>query len=183
MKRAVRAVLLDRDGVINEDSPEYIKSAAEWVPIEGSLAAIARLSTAGIPVGVCTNQAGIARGKFTHADLAEMHQKMFQALAAESGACSIVRYSAHHPDAGSRCRKPKPGMLIDVARCLGVPLSACWFVGDSYKDLLAAQAAGCQPVLVQTGNGERTLADGGLPEGTLIFNNLAHAVEELLRSA
>ncbi len=154
---SVAFVILDRDGVINHDSPDYIKSAAEWQPIPGSLEAIALLTKAGIPVFVATNQAGIARGKLDEAALAAIHEKMQEAVATAGGEIRDIMYCPHHPDDRCRCRKPKPGMLLDLAERHGLDLAGQPFVGDSLKDIRAAEGAGCKPVLVRTGNGEETL--------------------------
>ncbi len=174
------AVLLDRDGVINEDSPEYIKNAEEWHPIPGSLEAIAYLNSLGIPVAVCTNQAGIARGKFDHRALSGIHSQMLRSVDAAGGQVRIIRYCPHHPRDACRCRKPSPVMILDVCRYLGITPEGCWFIGDSAKDLQAAKAAGCRAILVRTGNGSNTershrnLADA-------VHNNLMDAVQTLSR--
>ncbi len=154
-----RLILLDRDGVINEDSPDYIKSAGEWRPIPGSLEAIARLRNEGRLVGVCTNQAGIGRGILSATALNEIHDAMHDALRAHDSDLSAVTFCPHHPDDGCRCRKPAPGMLLKLMQGLQIPANATCFVGDSMTDLLAAQQAGVQPILVRTGNGESTEAE------------------------
>lgn len=175
-----RAVLLDRDGVINEDSPEYVKSAEEWLAIPGSLEAIAHLTALGIPVAVCTNQAGIGRGKFDQRALSGIHARMLQQVAAAGGSVRIVRFCPHHPRDACRCRKPSPGMINDVCRTIGVEASSCWFVGDSSKDLQAAKAAGCHAVLVRTGNGRNTeLTHAELVDA--VYDNLMDAVLTLSR--
>lgn len=166
-----RVVILDRDGVINADSPDYIKSADEWLPIPGSLDAIARLHKHGIRVFVATNQAGIARGKLSADDLDQIHRKMEQAVAAAGGALEHIEFCPHHPDDGCRCRKPGPGMLEAIASRAGVSLKDQYFVGDSLKDIGAAEAAGCQPVLVLTGNGEHTRMQR--PDLDRVFDDLA----------
>ncbi len=173
--RLPRAVLLDRDGVINEDSPEYIKSASEWRPVPGSLDAIARLTAMGVPVAVCTNQAGIARGKFDHAALSGIHARMLQHVTAAGGSVRIIRYCAHHPQDNCRCRKPATGMIEDVCRAINTSPGDCWFVGDSSKDLRAARTAGCRAILVRTGNGLDTEREhGNLADA--VYDNLMHAV-------
>ena len=172
------AVLLDRDGVINEDSPHYTRNAEEWLPVPGSIEAIAALSAAGVRIGVCTNQTGIRRGYFGHQELAEMHRKMFGLCARHGGRISLLRYCTHMADDGCRCRKPAPGMLLDVCSTLGVAPSDCWFVGDSAKDLQAARSLGCQSVLVRTGKGRATeLNSAELADA--IYDNLADAVRAL----
>lgn len=149
-------VILDRDGVINEDSPDYIKSPEEWRPIDGSMEAIALLTSHQIQVFVATNQAGIARGKLTEESLLAIHQKMMREVESSGGVIVDLRYCPHHPSANCVCRKPKPGMLMDLAESYALTLSEGDYVGDSLKDLRAAEAAKCRGVLVLTGNGEET---------------------------
>ncbi|KRW60996.1 D-glycero-beta-D-manno-heptose 1,7-bisphosphate 7-phosphatase [Pseudomonas sp. TTU2014-080ASC] len=175
----MKLLILDRDGVINHDSDDYIKSLDEWIPIEGSIEAIARLSKAGWTVAVATNQSGIARGYYPLSTLEAMHQRLRDLVAEEGGDVGLIVYCPHGPDDGCNCRKPKPGMLEQIAAHYGVQLEGVWFVGDSSGDIKAAQAAACQPVLVKTGKGERTLAKP-LPAGTLIFDDLASAADHLL---
>lgn len=150
-------VILDRDGVINEDSPDYIKTPDEWIPIAGSLDAIATMTSAGVDVFVATNQAGIARGKLTADSLSAIHQKMQDAVVKAGGELKGICHCPHHPNDNCDCRKPKPGMLRNLAETHGLELSAGYYVGDSLKDLRAAEAAGCTGVLVLTGNGRETL--------------------------
>lgn len=152
-------IILDRDGVINQDSPDYIKSPEEWQPIEGSIEAIARLCRAGYRVYVATNQAGIARGLLSEAALQEIHRRMESEVQEFGGRISAIFYCPHHPDDHCQCRKPEPGMLLQAAEHAGVDISQQIYIGDSMKDIEAARAAGCKPVLVLTGNGRRTLAD------------------------
>lgn len=151
-----KIIVLDRDGVINFDSVDYIKNPDEWVPIPGSIEAIALLCQKGYSVFVATNQAGIARGKLTEGDLAAIHEKMIAAVAAAGGQFSGIEYCPHHPDDNCPCRKPKPGMLRAIEKSLGAPLKGHPFVGDSLKDVRAAKAIGCVPVLVLTGSGAET---------------------------
>lgn len=153
---ADRLVILDRDGVINLDSPDYIKSAAEWTPIPGSIEAIARLYRNDVAVYVATNQAGIARGKLTTALLDDIHARLIQCVEAAGGRLAGIEYCPHHPDEQCDCRKPAPGMLHRIAKRSGFDLAGQYFVGDSLKDIRAAEAAGCVPVLVLTGNGQET---------------------------
>ena len=171
------AVLLDRDGVINEDSPAYIKTPDEWLPIDGSIEAIATLHRAGIPVAICTNQAGIARGLFNHQSLNAIHTKLLDLVTRAGGHITLIRYCAHGPTDGCRCRKPATGMLEDACRALGVEPERCWFVGDSEKDLQAAHNVGCVPILVRTGNGRD--AEQKAIEGITTFDNLSKAVNSL----
>ena len=146
-------VILDRDGVINFDSRFHIKSPNEWEAIPGSLEAIARLSRAEFRVVVATNQSGIARGLFDINTLNRIHQKMVAQAQEKGGKIDAIFFCPHAPEALCNCRKPNPGLLLEASLRLGEPLSNIPFVGDSISDILAAQAAGAQPVLVKTGNG------------------------------
>jgi D-glycero-D-manno-heptose 1,7-bisphosphate phosphatase len=175
----MKLLILDRDGVINQDSDAYIKSLDEWIPIPSAISAIVRLSKAGWTVAVATNQSGIARGYYDLATLESMHQRLRELVAEQGGELGLVVYCPHGPDEGCDCRKPKPGMLLQIAQHYGVELRGIWFVGDSRGDLDAALAVDCQPVLVKTGKGERTLAKP-LPEGTLVFDDLAAVADQLL---
>ena len=152
----MHTVILDRDGVINQDSDSYVKSAEEWVPIAGSIEAMARLSRAGWRVVIATNQSGLARGLFDGAALAAMHDKLCGLVEAAGGKVDGIFYCTHGPDAGCECRKPGTGLLQQIEREFAVSLQGCWFVGDSLRDLQAAQRFGCQPVLVRTGKGLAT---------------------------
>lgn len=152
-------IVLDRDGVINQDSDAYIKSPEEWVPIDGSLEAIARLNRHGYRVVVATNQSGIERGLFTLETLFEIHKKMNRLLAEVGGTLDGIFFCPHAPAAGCACRKPQPGLLREIEQRLGVSLRSVPVVGDSLRDLEAARAVGADPILVRTGKGERTLAE------------------------
>ena len=176
---AMKLLILDRDGVINHDSDAYIKSVAEWLPLPGAIEAIARLSQAGWTVAVATNQSGIARGYYDLATLDAMHARLRELVAAQGGELGLIVHCPHGPDDGCACRKPKPGMLEQIAGYYGVNLHGVWFVGDSSSDLAAAQAVDCQPVLVKTGKGERTLGKT-LPAGTLVFDDLTAVAARLL---
>lgn len=176
-------IILDRDGVINEDSDDYIKSADEWVPIKGSLEAIAQMNHAGFSVAVATNQSGIARGLYGIETLHDMHKKMSTMLEAIGGSVDAIFYCPHAPSKHCSCRKPKPGMLLDIARRFDYKsLSSVYFVGDTYRDIEAARAAGAKPVLVRTGKGVRTLqvcTDEQLQD-VQVFDDLLAVVNELL---
>ena len=150
-------VILDRDGVINQDSTDYIKSPEEWMPIQGSIEAITLLSTNGFDVFIATNQAGIARGKLSLDDLEQIHQKLRETVSAAGGHIRDIKFCPHHPEDDCECRKPKPGMLLQLAQEHQLNLAGQPYVGDSLKDLRAAEAAECKPVLVLTGNGQQTL--------------------------
>ena len=175
----MKLVILDRDGTINHDSDRYIKSPEEWRPISGSLEAIARLTQAGYRVVVATNQSGIARGLFTVGALFEIHD-MLQRAAMQAGGRIDAFFFCPHADADAcRCRKPQPGMLLEVARRFNVPLDEVYMVGDARRDVQAAAAAGARPVLVLTGRGQQTKEQGGLPPGTQVFADLAAFAEHV----
>ena len=176
-----RLVILDRDGVINQDSREFIKSPDEWTPIPGSLEAIGRLSGAGFDVAVASNQSGIGRKLLDEPALKLIHRKMHDQARKFGGDIGKIVYCPHHPDAGCDCRKPAPGMLLTLARKYGVPLNNVPFVGDSIGDVEAAIAAGARPILVRTGSGvetEATVAERGL--NVEVFADLAAAVDALV---
>ncbi|PSS57277.1 D-glycero-beta-D-manno-heptose 1,7-bisphosphate 7-phosphatase [Pseudomonas sp. BBP2017] len=175
----MKLLILDRDGVINHDSDAYIKSLDEWIPIPGSIEAIAQLSKAGWTVAVATNQSGIARGYYDLATLEAMHARLRKLVAEQGGEVGLIVYCPHGPDEGCDCRKPKPGMLLTIAAHYQVDLAGLWFVGDSKGDLEAALTVDAQPILVKTGKGEKTL-NKGIPEGTLIFDDLAAIARELI---
>jgi len=176
----MKLAILDRDGVINRDSADFVKSADEWIALPGSLAAIARLTQAGWKVVVATNQSGLARGLFDAAALAAMHAKMRCELAQAGGHIDAIFVCPHGPDDGCTCRKPLPGLFHQIARRYDVHLAGVPAVGDSLRDLQAAHAAGCQPWLVQTGNGVKTKTAGNLPPGTKIGADLATVVNSIL---
>ena len=178
--RAVKLIVLDRDGVINRDSAQYIKSPEEWRPIPGSLEAIARLNHAGFRVVVATNQSGIGRGLFDMATLNAIHEKMHKALSQVGGHVDALFYCPHSADSSCECRKPKPGMLKEIGMRFGTDMTGVPCVGDSVRDLQAAEAVGAQPMLVLTGKGEKTLRDGDFPKNTVIFPDLAFAASALL---
>ena len=176
-------VLLDRDGVINFDSPDYIKSPAEWRALPGALKAIARLNHAGILVGICSNQSGVGRGLFDTQMLSAIHQKLEQELAAAGGHLDHIGICPHAPQVQCNCRKPKPGLLISALKVCQVEPSSAVFIGDSLRDLQAASAAGVQPMLVRTGNGRRTEAElTRCGRAAPTFDDLALAVDDLLRA-
>ncbi|OOZ40093.1 D-glycero-beta-D-manno-heptose-1,7-bisphosphate 7-phosphatase [Solemya pervernicosa gill symbiont] len=176
----VKLVILDRDGVINEDSDDFIKTPDEWVPIPGSLEAIARLNSAGYRVVVITNQSGIARGLFDTETLISIHDKMHNLLAEMGGEVEAVLFCPHGPKDDCSCRKPRGGMFKQLASRLGIDLNGVPAVGDSGRDLEAAASAGALPVLVRSGKGERTLASGISLEAIPLFENLAAFVDSYL---
>lgn len=176
----MKLIILDRDGVINFDSDQYIKSPDEWRPIPGSLAAIARLNQAGYRIVVASNQSGVGRGLFDMNTLNAIHIKMHKLVLQAGGRIEAVFFCPHAADADCDCRKPKPGLFEEIAHRYHIDLNGVPTIGDSLRDLQAGAAVGCQPYLVRTGKGLRTLAKGGLPEGTQVFDDLAAAVEALL---
>lgn len=180
----MKLIVLDRDGVINEDSDDYIKSVDEWRPIPGSIAAIAELSKAGYTVAVATNQSGIARGYFDEFELAEMHQKMCGLVEEQGGQVHGVFFCPHGPDDDCDCRKPKTGLLEQIECEFGTSVEDTPFVGDSAKDLLCAKLAGCTPVLVKTGKGKQTLSEASANEldGVLVHKDLQEFVSIFLSS-
>ncbi len=169
----MKLVVLDRDGTINHDSDQYIKSPAEWKPIKGSLEAIARLTQSGHRVVVATNQSGIARGLFDMTTLNAIHDAMQRAVQRAGGRIDAIFFCPLAIDADCECRKPKPGMLLEIGRRLNADLEGVPVVGDALRDLQAAQAVRARPVLVLTGKGKKTRSAGGLPPGTEIFADLA----------
>ena len=182
-------VILDRDGVINFDSDQYIKTVTEWMPIPGSLEAIARLSRADLSVVVATNQSGIARGLYDMTTLNLIHQKMIEALREHGGEIEAIFFCPHGPEDGCACRKPKPGLLHEISDRLNVSLAGVPVVGDSLRDLESAKAAGAAPVLVRTGNGARseTELSSAQAEGrelrVPVYDDLSAFAEDLLYGA
>ena len=179
MASSNRFVLLDRDGVINEDSDDFVKSPEEWQPIAGSLEAIAMLNAHGYRVAVISNQSGLARGLFDEATLAKIHDKMCQLALENGGEIAAIYYCPHGPDSLCACRKPKPGLLLQCAAEQGFQLSTTWFIGDSLRDVEAASAAGALPILVKTGKGEQTVKNNpnlNIP----IFATLYDAAKNLI---
>lgn len=153
----MRLAILDRDGVINHDSDDYIRTPEQWVPIPGSLEAIARLCRAEYRVVIITNQSGVGRGLYTLDMMNKINMRMFELISQKGGEVDALLFCPHEPDAGCECRKPKPGLFHDLARRLKVNLTGVPAVGDSIRDLEAAVAAGASPVLVRTGKGPETL--------------------------
>ena len=178
----MKLVLLDRDGVINEDSQGYVKSVAEWRPIAGSLEAIARLCEAGASVVIVSNQSGLARGLFDQAALDAIHEEMIRKVEAAGGRLAGVFICAHAPDEGCDCRKPQPGLLRRVEAELGVSVEGVPLVGDKPSDLQLARAVGCEPILVRTGKGLATEQEADLA-GVRVFDDLAAVVEALLEAS
>lgn len=177
----MKLIILDRDGVINEDSDAFVKSVAEWHPLPGSIKAIARLSKAGWTVAVATNQSGLARGYFTAQTLEAMHQRLRELVAAQGGHVDLIRHCPHGPDDGCDCRKPLSGLFRQIAEHYAVTLDGVPTVGDSLRDLQAGAAVGCQPYLVRTGKGRATEGKS-LTAGTRVFDDLAAVASYLLET-
>ena len=176
----MKLIILDRDGVINEDSDAYIKSVEEFIPVPDSLEAIARLNHDGYTVMVATNQSGIARKLFAIDTLNDIHNKLRRDLSAYGGRIDGIFFCPHGPDDHCACRKPAPGLFMEIAERTGQSLHGVPAVGDSLRDIQAAQAAGASPVLVKTGKGMRTLAQAHSFADVPIYNNLAEYVDALL---
>ena len=176
----MKLIILDRDGVINQDSDNFIKTVDEFIPLPGSLEAIARLNQAGYRVTVATNQSGIARGYYDIATLNAMHDKLRRLLNNLGAGIDMIAFCPHGPDDNCDCRKPKPGMYREIANRFEISLEGVPIIGDSLRDLQAAQAVGAAPILVRTGKGERTLAKGEGLEGIPVYDDLSAAVTALL---
>lgn len=180
---SARLVILDRDGVLNEESDAHIKSVDEWRPLPGSLEAVARLNRAGYRVALATNQSGVARGLFSEEGLRAIHDHINTRLGHIGGRLDPIVYSPHGPGSDDPMRKPAPGMLREIARRLDADLAGVPYVGDSWRDVAAARAAGATPVLVRTGNGRATLAGGHDLEGVEVHDDLAAFVDAFLARA
>jgi D-glycero-D-manno-heptose 1,7-bisphosphate phosphatase len=179
----VKLVILDRDGVINQDSADFIKSPNEWRPIPGSLEAVARLNQSGHRVVVASNQSGIGRGLFDMAALNAINEKMHKALAQAGGRIDALFYCPHAQDAKCACRKPMAGMFEEIGERFGVSLKGVPAIGDSIRDLECAAAVGAQPMLVLTGKGEKTRAHASFPKKDVpVFKDLAEAVAHVLKN-
>lgn len=178
----MKLVILDRDGVINEDRDDFVKTPAEWVPIPDSLEAIANLTQAGWHVVVATNQSGIGRGMFDMQALNAMHDKMHRLVNQAGGRIDAVVFCPHTKNDACDCRKPAPGMVLEIAERFNAKLEGLPMVGDSLRDLQAIDAAGGLPILVRTGKGMKTLEGGDLPEKTRVFDNLYDASAYLIES-
>ena len=176
----MKLIILTRDGVINYGSDSLVKSVDEWQPIPGSLEAIGRLCHHGYRIVVITNQSGLARGKLSIEDLTRIHQRMHNQVAKFRGSIEAVFFCPHGPDEDCECRKPRPGMLNEVARRLRITLDNVTLVGDKDADVEAARAAGCKPVLVRTGYGQDHLDAGRIPKTVPVYSDLSEFVETLL---
>jgi len=177
----MKLVILDRDGVINFDSDQYIKSPAEWRPIPGSIEAIARLNQSGYRIAVATNQAGIGRGLFDMATLNAINDKMMEMVFRQGGRIDALFFCPHTALEQCGCRKPRTGMFEEIAARFHTDLKGVPVVGDSLKDLQAAEQVGAQPILVLTGKGRKTQEAGDMPNKTIVFENLADAARHLVQ--
>ena len=182
MSAVARFVMLDRDGVINADSEDYIRSVEQWQALPGSLEAIARLNRNGWRVAVCTNQSGIARGLMSAAAVRAIHARMEAELAALGGRIDTIQVCPHGPEDGCACRKPQPGLLLQAAAALGEEAAGAPFIGDTERDLEAARAVGARPLLVRTGKGQALALRGG-HGAEAVYADLAGAVDALLAGA
>ncbi len=176
----MKLIILDRDGVINQDSDDYIKTVDEFIPLPGSLEAIARLNQAGYRVTVATNQSGIARGYYDIATLNAMHDKLRRLLSNLGASIDMIAFCPHGPDDNCDCRKPKPGLYREIAKRFETSLKGVPVIGDSLRDLQAAVEVGAKPILVRTGKGMRTLEKEGELEGIPVYDDLAAAITALL---
>ena len=179
----MKLIILDRDGVINEDSDAYIKSVDEFIPLPGSLEAIARLKKAGYTIAVATNQSGIARGYFDEATLAAMHDKLAHLLDEQGGEIDYIAYCPHGPDDKCDCRKPLPGLLKEISTHFNIELTNVPIIGDSLRDLQSARSVGAYPILVKTGKGKRTLENADQISDIPVYADLAAAVDALLNNS
>ncbi|SFU50518.1 D-glycero-beta-D-manno-heptose 1,7-bisphosphate 7-phosphatase [Halomonas korlensis] len=178
---SLKLVILDRDGVINRDSDDYIKSLEEWHPYPSAITAIARLSRAGWQVAIATNQSGIARGYYDEATLETIHAELKRQVRNAGGKVSHIAYCPHGPDDHCKCRKPLYGLLIQIREALGLEsLEGSWIVGDSLRDLEAGESLGCRSALVRTGKGRRTEAKRIGLERAMVFEDLDGFVDWLL---
>ena len=178
-----KLIILDRDGVINFEHEPFIKSPLEWVPIQGSMEAIARLNQADYRVVIATNQSGISRGRYDLSTLNAIHQKLHATALAAGAEIDSIFFCPHSASENCDCRKPRPGMFHAIAKRYDVRLKGIPSVGDSLRDLQASFVAGCTPYLVLTGKGKTTLENGGLPPGTMAYPDLAAVVDHLLSAA
>ncbi len=181
----MKLLILDRDGVINKDSPDFIKTPEEWLPIKGSLEAIARLSQAEYDIVIISNQSGIGRGLLTADMLGQIHVRMLDYIQQHGGKINSILFCPHHPNDECVCRKPLTGMYEELGARLNTTFQDVFSVGDSVRDLVAAKSAGANPVLVKTGNGKKSLKkikkDASLKlDGTLVFDSLASFADALL---
>lgn len=182
-----KLIILDRDGVINYDSDDYIKSEEEWTPLPGSIEAISKLHQSGFRIAIATNQSGLARNYFDNDTLEAMHHKMVSLIEAAGGKIDLIAFCPHKPGDNCSCRKPLPGLITKISEQLSIPISqSVIFVGDSMSDLEAGYAAGCTPVLVKTGKGMKSFvklkeANNSHLKDIAVYNSLSEFVENHLQ--
>lgn len=176
----MKLIILDRDGVINIESPDFIKSPAEWQPIAGSLEAIALLNKAGYTVVIATNQSGVGRGLFSIETLHAIHKKLIDSVAEFGGHISFIASCPHTPADNCTCRKPRPGLLLQISQRYNCSLREVPVIGDSYRDICAALAVNAQAILVLTGNGKITLPQLQPKQNVLIYADLLTAVKAII---
>lgn len=177
----MKLIILDRDGVINYESHEYIKSPNEWIPIPGSLEAIVKLNQAGYTVVVATNQSGVGRGLYTEATLKAIHEKMQTELKKLGGHIDKIFYCPHIPEDQCNCRKPNTGLFEMIAKEYDTSLKDTLAIGDSLRDIQAAKKMGCQAILVRTGNGESVISQNIDLENVSVFPDLLSAISAMLK--
>lgn len=178
----MKLVIIDRDGVINKDSDAYIKAPEEWIPIPGSLQAISQLTKANFKIAVATNQSGVGRGYYDEEMLNQIHQKMLKQITEAGGKVDKIVYCPHHPNEQCNCRKPKPGLLQQIAEYYKISLTKIPYIGDSIRDVQAALNAGAQPILVLTGNGKQAKEQLDNSKNIPIFPNLAEAAQSIIKN-
>lgn len=179
----MKLVILDRDGTINRDSDDFVKTPEEWLPLPGALEAIARLNHAGWHVVIASNQSGLGRGLFDVASLNAMHTKMNKLLAAQGGRIDAIFYCPHTAEDGCHCRKPQPGLFEQIGARFALPLKGVPAVGDAPRDAVAAAAAGCEPHMVRTGKSAHCppgAVPAGAPPGTRVHADLSAFVDFIL---
>ncbi len=176
----MKLVILDRDGVINQDSANYIKSPNEWIPIPNSLEAISLLNQNGYSVVIATNQSGVGRGLYGIEELNNIHAKMIKMLAELGGSIDAIFFCTHTEEDRCDCRKPEIGMLVEIKDRFSVSFEDICGVGDSLRDLEAFEKVGMQPILVKTGNGENTFLEGKYPKQSLVFDDLFEAASKII---
>jgi len=180
MKNSSKLIILDRDGVINYDSDNYIKTVDEWMPLPNSIEALSKLTKAGYKIAIATNQSGIARGYFSIETLNAMHNKMLGLAEEKNAKIDFIAYCPHGPDDKCDCRKPLPGLIHQIETALNISAKDCYMVGDSLRDLQAGQSAGMKAALVLTGKGQRTQDKNIGLENVPVFDDLNAFVEHLL---
>lgn len=173
-----KIVILDRDGVINQDSFNYIKSVDEFIFLPGSVDAIVALTEAGYRIGIATNQSGVSRGYYDEQTLAAIHEKLLSEVRKAGGEIEAIEYCIHLPEQNCFCRKPKPGLLVALGHKLNSNLEKVPFIGDRVSDIQAAEALGAQPILIYSPMTDRELLQA-YPH-VPAFHSLEECVEQYL---